>query len=250
MWTYTIGPFLALLPKTWRKALPFADSVNWLRAVTLSGFAELVLAILALAEWYSISMTTWVNRGLEVAMSGKAGPGITEQAIGAMAWFMWANHPLTWLFGYLCVEGAVRLCGAAFAESLLGTLPLFLADKVVRVFWSGSKTAEEVPGVASSFLGAVSEKLLESSVPDGADEISYRQNGADEILEIYASRKKPDWDPPKVVRVEETYYRLEESSKCPGARPFRYTLRKLPAGVPGRKVLLYSPGDAVVTGKR
>jgi hypothetical protein len=250
MWTYTIGPFLALLPKTWRRALPFADSINWPRAVTLSGLAEAVLAFLALAEWYSMSMTTWVNRGLEVAMSGKAGPGITDHAIGAMAWFMWANHPLTWLLGYLSVEGAVRLCGAAFSESLLGTLPLFLVDKVVRVFLGGTKAEEEVPGAASSFFGAVSEKLLEASVPDGADEISYRQNGTDEILEICASRKKPDWEPPKIVRVEQAYYRLEESSKCPGARPFRYTLRKLSAGVPGRKVLLYSPGDAVVTGKR
>ena len=250
MWTYTIGPFLALLPKTWRKALPFAGSIDWPRAVTLSGFAELVLAIFGLMQWYSISMTTWVNRGLEVAMSGKAGPGITDHAIGLMAWFMWANHPLTWLLGYLFVDGAVRLCGAAFSESLLGTLPLFLVDKAVRVFFGGSKTAEEAPGAASSFFGAVSEKLLESSVPVTVDEISFRQSGTDEILEIRASRKKPDWDPPKVIRVEETYYRLEESSKCPGARPFRYTLRKLSAGVPGRKVLLYEPRDAVVSERR
>jgi hypothetical protein len=250
MWTYTIGPFLALLPKTCRKALPFANSIDWSRAVTLSGFAELVLAIFALMQWYSVSMTTWVNRGLEVAMSGKAGPGITDHVIGAMAWFMWANHPLTWLLGYLSVEGAVRLCGAAFSESLLGTLPLFLIDKAVRVFFGGSKSAEEVPGAASSFFGAVSEKLLESSVPVSADEISVRQSGAEEILEIRASRKKPEWDPPRVVRVEEAYYRLEAISKCPGARPFRYTLRKLSAGVPGRKVLLYDPGDAVVIGKR
>ena len=250
MWTYTIGPFLALLPKTWRKSLPFAHSIDWPRAVTLSGFAELVLAILATLEWYSISMATWVNRGLEVAMSGKAGPGITDHAIGAMAWFMWANHPLTWLFGYLFMEGAVRLCGAAFSESLLGTLPLFLVDKAARLFIGRSKRAEEVPGAASSFFGAVSEKLLESSVPVTADEISFRHSGTDEILEIRASRKKPDWDPPKIVRVEEAYYRLEESSKCPGARPFRYTLRRLSAGVPGRKVLLYTLGDAVIAGKR
>ena len=250
MWTYLLGPFLALLPKRWRKPLPFSDSVNWPRAVTLSGFAELLLALAALLEWYSISITTWVNRGLEVALSGKAGNGITDHAIGAMALLMWVNHPLTWLLGYFSVEGAVRMCGAAFSDNLLGTLPLFLLDKAVGVFLGRSKSAQEAPGVASSFVGAISEKMLESSVPKSADEISYQKSATEEIMEIRASRRKPDWDPPRVVRYEENYYRLEDCSKCAGPRPFRYRLRRLSAGVPGRKVLVYDPGDAVVAGKR
>jgi len=250
MWTYIVGPFLALLPKEWRKALPFSDAVNWPHAVTLSGLAEMAVALAALLYWYSISMTTWVNRGLEVAMSGKAGSGITDQAIGAMAWFMWANHPLTWLLGYFSVEGAVRMCGAAFADNLLGTLPLFLVDKTVRVFLGGSKTAQEVPGATSSFFGAISEKMLESSVPVSADEISFQKGATEEVMEIRASRKKADWDPPRVVRYQESYYRLEDCSKCAGTRPFRYRLRRLSAGVPGRKVLVYEPVDAVVAGTR
>src|ERR1700730_4045447 len=252
MWTYIAGPFLSLLPRHWRKALPFSEAINWRRAVTLSGLVELVIALMAAAYWYSISMTTWVNRGLEVALNGQAGGGITDQAIGAMAWFMWANHPLTWTLAYFSVEGAVRLCGAAFADSLLGTLPLFLVDKVVRVFLGGSKTAQaqEAPGAASSFFGAIGEKVLESSLPVSADEISFQRSGTEEILEIRASRKKADWDPPRVVRFADGYYRLEDCSKCPGPRPFRYTLRKLPAGVPGRKVLLYEPEAAQVAAKR
>jgi hypothetical protein len=252
MWTYIVGPIVSLLPKGWRKALPFSGDIHWAHAATLSGFAELVLALAGLLKWYSISMTTWVNRGLEVALNGNAGSGITDQAIGAMAWFMWANHPLTWILGYFSVEGAVRLCGAAFSDSLLGTLPLFLVDKVVRVFLGGSKTAQaqEAPGAASSFFGAIGEKVLESSLPVSADEISFQRSGTEEILEIRASRKKADWDPPRVVRFDGNYYRLEECSKCPGPRPFRYSLRKLPAGVPGRKVLLYEPEAAQVAAKR
>jgi len=241
MWTYIVGPFLALLPKRWRKALPFSDAINWPHAVTLSGLAELVVAVAATLEWYSISMTTWVNRGLEVAMSGKAGNGITDQAIGGMAWLMWVNHPLTWLLGYFCVEGAVRMCGAAFSDNLLGTLPLFVVDKVMRYVLYGSKTAEEAPGAASSFFGAVSEKVLESSVPVSADEVRFQQSASEEIMEIRASRRKAEWDPPRVVRFQENYYRLEACSKCAGPRPFRYTLRKLSAGVPGRKVIVYEP---------
>lgn len=248
MWTYIVGPFLVILPKRWREALSPAGLVNWARAAVLSGFAEFVLALMATLNWYSISMTTWVNRGLEVALSGNA-PGVTDHAIGAMAWFMWANHPLTWLLGYLSVEGAVRLCAAAFSDAPLGIFPLFIIDKSLRVFFGGSETAQAVPGAASSFLGAVSEKILESSVPVTADEIAFRKSGTDEIMEIRASRKKQDWEPPRVVRVRDDYYRLEDFSKCAGARPFRYTLRKLSAGVPGRTVIVYQPEEAVA-GKR
>jgi hypothetical protein len=250
MWTYIIGPFLALLPRRWQKALPYSDTINWPHAVTLSGLAELAVALAATVEWYSISMTTWVNRGLEVAMNSKAGEGITDHAIGGMAWLMWVNHPLTWLFGYFCMEGAVRMCGATFSDNLLGTLPLAVVDKVARYVLYGSKTAEEVPGAAASFFGAVSEKVLESSVPVSADEVRFQQSATDEILEIRASRRKPEWDPPRVVRFQENYYRLEACSKCPGPRPFRYTLRRLPAGVPGRTVIVYEPGDAVLAEKR
>jgi hypothetical protein len=129
-------------------------------------------------------------------------------------------------------------------------LPLAVVDKVVRYVLYGSKTAEEVPGAAASFFGAVSEKVLESSVPVSADEVHFQQSATDEIMEIRASRRKPEWDPPRVVRFRENYYRLEGCSKCAGPRPFRYTLRKLAAGVPGRKVIVYEPGDAVVAGKR
>jgi hypothetical protein len=252
MWTYTyiVGPFLAILPRRWRLGLPFSDSINWAHAVVLSGLAEFAVALAGLLKWYSISMTTWVNRGLEVALNGPAGSGITDQAIGAMAWFMWVNHPLTWVLGYFSVEGAVRMCGAAFSDSLLGILPLFLIDKAVAVLSGRSKTTQEVPGAASSFVNAVSEKILESSVPASVDEISFQKSGTEEIMEIRASRRKPDWDPPRVVRYGETYYRLEDCGKCAGPRPFRYTLRRLSAGVPGRKVLLYEQGDAVATGKR
>src|SRR5258708_26303202 len=108
MWTYIVGPFLAFLPKEWRKALPFSDAVNWPRAVTLSGLAEMAVALVGLLYWYSISLTTRVNRGLEVAMSGKAGARLTDPAIGPMATVLRANNPLPWLLGYLRVDSAGR----------------------------------------------------------------------------------------------------------------------------------------------
>jgi hypothetical protein len=250
MRTYILGPLLALLPTRGRKALPFSESINWPHAVTISGLVELAVALAALLQWYSISMTTWVSRGLQVALNGGAGTGITDQAIGGMAWFMWVNHPLTWVIGYFSVEGAVRMCGAAFSDSLLGTLPLFLVDKTVRVFFGGSKREQDAPRMASSFISAIGDKMLESSVPLSADQISRKADGTDEIMDILASRRKPDWDPPRLIRFQESYYRLEACSKCAGPRPFRYTLRRLAAGVPSRTVLVYQPEGAVIAGER
>src|SRR5437762_5822255 len=110
MWTYLIGPWVAFLPRRWRTALAFAQAVEWGPAGTVSGLGELVLAVVAGLYWYSYSMNTWVGRGLEVALSGKTGSvEITDHAIGFMAYFIWATHPLTWIVGYFFAEGAVRL---------------------------------------------------------------------------------------------------------------------------------------------
>jgi hypothetical protein len=78
------------------------------------------------------------------------------------------------------------------------------------------------------------------------DELSFRKSGADEFLEICASRRKDDWNPPRVVRFEDNYYRLEAAAVGSGPRPFRYTLRRLSAGVPGRSVVIYAPPEVIV----
>src|SRR5260370_22378512 len=142
------------------------------------------------------------------------------------------------------------MSGAAFSDSLLGTLPVFLVDKAFAVLSGRSKTTQEAPGVASSFVNAVSEKILESSVPVCADEISFQKSGTDEIMEIRASRRKPDWDPPRIVRFGENYYRLEDCGKCAGPRPFRYALRRLSAGGPRGERLLFEAPAVGGPGKR
>jgi len=52
------------------------------------------------------------------------------------------------------------------------------------------------------------------------------------------------------VRYQDIFYRLEASSGGSASRPFRYTLRKLTAGVMGRTVLVYSPEETPVLAKR
>jgi hypothetical protein len=207
-----------------------------------------VFALIALSYWYMYAMTAWVGRGVDSALSGKMGPGVTDQTIGSVTLVVWATHPLTLLLAYAGIEGAIRLCAAAFSDNILGIFPLFLFDKIfVTAFCRRkAKTTKRSSRINSSLVGALRERLLTASWPIVSDELCFRRSASEEILEIHTSRRKEGWAPPRVVRIQDTYYRLEADSLGPPPRPFRYMLRRLPAGVPGRTVLLYSPADAVI----
>lgn len=255
MLTFLLGPFLAVLPRRWRQSLPMQKFIEWRTASMLSGFCEFLFGVVAMLYWYSYSVTTWVSRGLDAALAGKAGPSVNEQEVGFMAIFIFATHPLTWLIAYIAVEGSVRLVGAAFAENNLGVLPLFLADKIFLKI-----TGQSAPGIAraagyaetnlSSYMGSIREKARVMRTAIIPDELRVIREGADEFLEIRACRNKPDWTPPRTVRYQDTFYRLEESFRGPGARPFRYRLRRLSAGVMSRTVLVYAPEEEPVVSEK
>jgi hypothetical protein len=247
VFTYIAGPLAALLPARWRNALPFAGYVQWARAGALSGVLQIAAAILALANWYQYTMYPIVDRGVDLALSGKLG-AVTDQQIAGAAYTVFLFHPLTWVLAYFFIEGAVRLCGAAFAENVLGTLPLGLIDRALSLATNrtDAKPALTDQRNAQSFAGAVRERTMLAGLKQVPDELHYATNQSQELLEIRASRRKDDWLAPKVVRVDDQYYRLEETSVENGPRPFRYRLRRLERGVPGRNVLLYKSDDALV----
>ena len=255
MLTFLLGPFLAALPKRWRQLLPAQKLIEWRTASMLSGFGEFLFGVVALLYWYSYSVTTWVSRGLDAALAGKMGPSVNEQEVGFMAIFIFATHPLTWVIMYFAVEGSVRLVGAAFTESNLGVLPLFVADKIFLKI-----TGQSGPGIAptagytetnlSSYLGAIREKVRVSRTAIIPDEFCVTREGAEEFLQIRACRSKPDWTPPRTVKYQDRFYRLEESSRGPEPRPFRYRLRRLSAGVMSRTVLVYVPEQEPVVSEK
>lgn len=255
MLTFLLGPFLAVLPKRWRQLLPAQKLIEWRSACTLSGFGEFLFGVVAMLYWYSYSVTTWVSRGLDAALAGKMGPEVNEHEIGFMALFIFATHPLTWLIAYIAVEGSIRLVGAAFTENDLGILPLFVADKVFL-----KVTGQSRPGIAqaagytetnlSSYVGAIREKARVMRTAIIPDELCVTREGADEFLEIRACRNKPDWSPPRTVKYQDTFYRLEACSRGPEPRPFRYRLRRLSAGVMSRTVLVYAPEQEPVLSEK
>lgn len=253
MLTYILGPVLSIFPRRWREALPFSGYVRWARATAISGIAESVAALVVLSHWYLYAMNTWVGRGVNAALSGplsgKSAVELRPQDIGGVALIVWASHPLTWLIGYFGLEGALRL-GAAFTGTGLGTLPFFLMDRIFLIVFGGGKPGHlGGAGSAVNFYpetGSMRARIAATGLRSVSDELCFRRDGGVEFLEICASQKKDGWDPPRTVCYQGTYYRLEAASLGVRPRPFRYVLRRLSAGVPGRSVLLYAPGDAVI----
>jgi len=255
MLTYLVGPFLALLPLRWRSALPFREAIEWHKAGTVSGFCQLLFAIVATLFWYSYSVTGWVSRGVDSALAGKMGRGVTDHDIGFMAIFIFATHPLTWLLGCIGVEGSVRLLSAAFAEKNLGTFPLFLLDRIyLRLTGRSAPRATKAAGFEqsdfSSYKQAIREKVRHSRVPPMPDALCFTKQNDEEFLEVHASHPKPGWTPPKTVRYQDAFYRLEAASDGAEPRPYHYRLRRLSAGVMGRTVLIYAPEEAPLLVKK
>jgi hypothetical protein len=250
MLIYLLGPFLALLPTRWRKALPFYQSVPWHAAAILSGLAESVIALTALLFWYSYSVTSWVSRGLDSVLSKSPPMDITEHEVGFAALLIWAMHPLTWTIAFFAIEGVARLC-ASFTDTVLAIFPLYLVEKIYsKVFRRGApesaRAAKFSQSNVSSYIDTLKEKIQTARLAQVPDELYLSKDAEDEFLEIRACRAKPDWTPPRTVRYEDRYYRLEECARSSAPRPYIYKLRKLPKGVPGRTVLTYAPEEQPV----
>jgi len=239
VWTYVLGPVLAFLPARWRGLWP--GRVQWESAGTVSGILEMAAAIVALGQWYMYEMTRRIGEIGDLAGAGKLSGGIEEQQVKGAALMLLYMSPVTWFVFYFFVEGAVRMCAAAFTERVYGSLPLFAAERAWRAMVNPgeSHVSETVRENAKSIAESVRERVMVAKLEDSGDEVWFGEEGAESVLEIRASRRKEEWDPPKVVRVDEEYYRLEELVVTREKRPFVYRLRKLGAGVMGRKVLVY-----------
>jgi hypothetical protein len=244
MWRLALGTLLSVLPARWRQGYGLPGAIRWERATVLSGAIEMVAALALEVVWYSHSVTTWARVALESALEKAPPVEASPEALGLTAFGILTLHPLTWLIGYFAIEGAVRLLAAVAAEQSYGTAPLAIADWIF-----GKVTGREAEGDAlytptgkqhlQSMAEAVKDQIAFKRLPELADEIREWNEGSEEFLEIRASRPKAEWNPPRVVRVDEKYFRLENAERGTAPRPFVFRLRRLPAGVPGRTVIVY-----------
>src|SRR5262249_40375217 len=142
------------------------------------------------------------------------------------------------------VEGLVRIVAAI---SIGQTLPLWILASADWLYGKVTRRPRErgmadLPGGRAqlrSFLGAAKLAAKTVRFKRPADELVESAASGESMLEIRSSRQKAEWIPPRVVRVDDIYYRLEAACEGPRPRPFVYRLRRLAAGVPGRSVILY-----------
>jgi hypothetical protein len=193
--------------------------------------------------WYSYSVTHWAKDA--VLSSSNAGATIPPNTEGFAAFAVMFLHPLTWLISLSAIEGTIRFLGAAFSGDALGILPLFLLDKIWVRFTSSvhAERPADTGGSWSSFLPSIRQRVTFLWHPVVPDEVLYSADATGEVMTISSSRPKSGWEPPRIIRCEDVYYRLEATSEQSGPRPYLYLLRRLPTGVPGRTVIIYSLDD-------
>jgi hypothetical protein len=241
--TLLLGPLLSLLPRRWRESHRLFSSIHWPVAAALSGVTESFFALVAFIYWYSYSVTHWAEDGVYSAIH--AGARIPPSTVGFAAFALMFLHPLTWLIAWCALEGTVRFLGATFTGSVLGILPLFLLDKVWTRF-ALSPRAERPANTQnnwSSFFSSIRHRTALLRNPALPDEVRYSADATGDVISIASSRPKSEWEPPRIIRCKDIYYRLEAASEQSGPRPFLYVLRRLSAGVPGRAVISYSTDD-------
>lgn len=250
--TLLIGPFAAIFPQTWRRALPLMGNIRWGLAGFLSGLIEFIASIIALGHWYLFEMTRMTDAIVGSQSTSNHPIGLTDHQVSGASLLYLALHPFTWFLAFFFFEGAIRLCAAVATGSAIPVFPAFLFERLFFLLRHRSELqpAEVIRENASSFYGSIWERLHAARQSELSDQIRHTTLNSEEFLEISASRRKPDWIPPRTVRVDDVYYRLEGLVVGKGTRPFRYSLRRLEYGVPGRTVLLYSTGNAVPSARR
>jgi hypothetical protein len=221
MWTYLAGPFLSLLPASWRANLPSAQAINWRRATFLSGVLEIVASLCALVYWYSYSVTHHTQLQLSRALQAHPDIVTPPQLIGLMSYVLVALNVVTWIIAWFWLEGIIRAVGAAVTGEIVGTLPLWLIEQFYRFFHRRSEHRRRPPLAP--------------------DEVTWCKEGQVEVLRVMSCRPKPTWKNRPTIRIKEEFFQVDKSIPGSGPRPYVYHLRRLKPGEIIRGLENYDP---------
>ena len=239
-----LGAIFSLLPRRWRGERPLAEALPWRQGAVLSGLLESLLALIAMVYWYSYAVVHWSANAFDSALRNGPESQVPGQAIGFSALVLWVLYPQTWGLAFFVLEGVVRSLAAAFTGQVFGTAPLAFVDWCYGKITGRPPEGDDLHRLGAKthwklFVSAMKEEIATRRLPKLADQLIESEHGREKYLEIHASRPKSEWIPPRIVRVGATYFRLEQVLSAKTTRPFVYRLRQLPAGVPGRTVIVY-----------
>jgi len=244
MWRILPGTVLSLLPRRWRASPQLEQAFPWVLSVILCGALETLLAFVGEVYWYSYSVATWTSEALDSALRNGPQAAYDPHALGLAAFVVWFLHPYTVLIGTFFFEGMLRITAAVATEQVFGIWPLAIVDWVYGKATHRPPDAEgrHIPPfwqVMREIVAAVKQRIKIARLPEVADELFESHDDPEHVLEIHSSRPRPDWIPPRVVRIANEYYSLESTCERQPPRPFVFRLRRLATGVPGRSVLVY-----------
>ncbi|HEV3220134.1 MAG TPA: hypothetical protein VGZ48_10210 [Candidatus Acidoferrales bacterium] len=214
VWNFVFGPFLSFFPKRLRDKWFAHHQIAWRPATIISGILQFFLAPFLLLFW---SATEVCSLGQFLGF-GCASAGLTQ----AFSLILAALNPITWLMVYLIFEGFGRAFAAAMMGETPGTLVFLAPDLLYRYI----------------------TKNRGKSSPELADLVTQDDLRADWQLKIESAQPKHDWQAGNLLSYGGHYYRIEGSVESGGPRPSVYLLRRLPAGVSSRSVIVYSPLEA------
>lgn len=218
MWlTYILGPFLAVLPRRWRKELFPNLPIRWERAAFLSGAMEVGFSLIFSFLWYAIFIHMFL----------RSGGGAYGDWAGLMGTVRFWVNPIAWFWLLLAAEGILRALGGLFAGEARGMAVIALGR----------------------YLYLRAKPMPAPELPLVSDEVT--PGGSDCDIKIASCRRKTDWRYPYTVRYAGAYFQVIAYRDIgAGPRPHIYSLRRLPQGEIAGGLREYHPEDVLVPSEK
>jgi hypothetical protein len=210
------GIFYSFLPKVYWRGWRPSSTVDLVRSALVSGLLECAISACLLILGYLHFLTIRTHQ-LQAASAANEG---TQLYFLVLLSFEYMFHPLAMITIFLTAEGALRSWSAFFTDEAIPSLPIRL---VVLI---------------QDHLEA--KRKRESLGPDIPD-LFERVAGEPVDLRVSAQKPKDGWRVSIAVAVEEEFYEIVKVETDASARPFIYTLKRLPTGAIIRGLCRYDP---------
>ena len=210
------GIFYSFLPKAYWRAWRPSSTVDFVRSALISGLLECAISLCLLILGYLHFLAASTHQ-LQAASNANEG---TQLYFLVLLSFEYIFHPLALTTLFLTAEGALRSWSAFFTDEVIPSLPIRLVV-LIQEHRKAKRRSEQVgPDIPDLF-----ERLAGEPVD----------------LRVSARKPKNGWRVSIAIAVDEEFYEIVKVETVASARPFVYSLRKLPADAIIRGLCRYDP---------